>query len=356
MTPLPKKRPNRTPEQQLLQQGTALLDVRAPVEFAQGAIPNSNNLPILTDRERERVGTTYKHSGKAAAEALGHKLVSGAVKAERINAWRAYLMDHPAAWVMCWRGGQRSALAQQWLAAEGCHVQRVAGGYKALRQACLATLEAAPAEGKQWWVVAGRTGVQKTVLINQLANSIDLEQLAHHRGSAFGAYADPQPNPACFENKLACAYLQHTHDTLVLEDESRTIGRLALPVSWHTHMQQAPLVLLEATPQQRVQHIVQEYVTDPLNGGESATDLQLRYADSLKRISRRLGGVLYSEINALLNAAFSGDAPHEAWIARLLEGYYDPMYDYQLRNKETRIHFRGSMREVREYLANPPGI
>jgi len=353
--PSPKKHLNRSPAQQLLQQGTALLDVRAPAEFEQGAVPNSTNMPILTDSERARVGTTYKHSGPAAAQALGHKLVSGVVKAERIHHWKTFLADHPGAWVMCWRGGLRSQLTQQWLAAEGCHVQRVSGGYKALRQACMATLEAAPAEGKHWWVVAGRTGVQKTVLIDRLPNSINLEQLAHHRGSAFGAFVDAQPNPACFENSLACAYLQHTQDVLVLEDESRTIGRLALPAAWHAHMQQAPLVLLEASPQQRVQHIVQEYVTDALAAGETADALQQRYADSLQRISRRLGGVLYSEIDALLQAAFSGTASHEAWVARLLEGYYDPMYDYQLSKKEQRIRFRGNMQEVQEYLAGRSG-
>lgn len=355
MPPLPNKRLSLSPAQQLLQQGIALLDVRAPAEFEQGAMPNSKNLPILTDSERARVGTTYKHSGKAAAEALGHKLVSGEVKAARIADWRGFLAAQPAAWVMCWRGGQRSRIAQQWLAAEGCHVQRVDGGYKALRRACLTTLAAASTENKLWWVVAGRTGVQKTVLIDKLANSINLERLAHHRGSAFGAYVDPQPNPASFENSLAHAYLQHQHDALVLEDESRTIGRLALPANWHARMQQAPLVLLEASQEQRVQHIVREYVTDALDAGESAQDLHCRYADSLQRISRRLGGVLYAEINALLNAAFSGHASHEAWVKRLLEGYYDPMYDYQLRKKEKRIRFRGDMQAVQEYLANQPG-
>ncbi len=359
MPPLPNKRPSgqlreshaRNAAQQLLLRGTPLLDVRAPLEFAQGAVPNSTNLPILNDQERAQVGTTYKHSGSAAAAALGHKLVSGTVKAERIDAWLQFLTAHPSARILCWRGGQRSALAQQWLGTQGCDVERVPGGYKALRRACLETLDTAPGEGKRWWVVAGRTGVQKTVLIERLNNSINLEKLARHRGSAFGAHVEPQPYPASFENSLACAYLQHQQDVLVLEDESRTIGRLALPASWHVCMQQAPLVLLEASPQERVQHIVEEYVSEPLAAGEPAHALEQRYADSLQRISRRLGGVLYAEINSLLNAAFNGQGSHEAWVACLLEGYYDPMYDYQLSRKEERIRFRGSMRAVEDYLA-----
>jgi tRNA 2-selenouridine synthase len=264
--PLPNERPDHS-LLEVLQQAIPLLDVRAPVEFERGALPDSSNLPILNDEERQSVGTTYKHSGKQAAQALGHKLVSGQIKAERVAGWRAFVRGHPNARVMCWRGGQRSQLAQQWLAAEGVEAERIPGGYKALRQTCMATLEQAPAAGKDWWVVAGRTGVQKTVLINQLTNSIDLERLAHHRGSAFGAHSQAQPCPASFENSLACAFLRHSHRMLVLEDESRTIGRLALPANWHAQMQQAPLVLLEADVQQRVQHIAAEYVSDALAAG-----------------------------------------------------------------------------------------
>ena len=350
MQPLPKKRPSSPNLQELLQRGTPLLDVRAPVEYARGAIPGSTNLPILSDAERERVGKTYKHSGQQAAQELGHALVSGATKAQRVAGWLAFIDAHPDAQIMCWRGGQRSQIAQQWLNDAGRAVERVDGGYKALRRLCLELLEKAPLSGKHWWVVAGRTGVRKTVLISQLATSIDLEGLAHHRGSAFGAYLDPQPCPASFENALACAYLQHTHRMLVLEDESRTIGRLGLPANWHAHMQQAPLVLLEADLAERVQHIAAEYVTEALRLGEPADQLQARYSDSLRRISRRLGGALHARIDTLLDDAFAGRASHEEWIEALLRGYYDPMYDYQLSRKEARIAFRGSLGEVQEYL------
>jgi len=334
----------------LLHEGLPLLDVRAPVEYQQGAIPGSENHPILDDAQRHRVGLTYKHSGPDAAEALGHKLVSGAVKAQRLSAWSSFVRNHPTAQVMCWRGGRRSTLAQQWLAEEGIHLERVPGGYQSLRRACLDTLEKATDGPKQWWVVAGRTGVQKTVLINRLPNSIDLEGLAHHRGSAFGAHATPQPTPANFENALACAFLQHQSNQLVLEDESRTIGRLALPVNWHQHMQQAPLVLLEADLTHRVQHIVTEYVTQALVAGESSDTLQGRYRDSLRRITRRLGGSLHRHIEMLLERAFAGQEPHEAWVEALLQGYYDPMYDYQLKRKAVRIHFRGNQQEIIDFL------
>lgn len=108
-----------------------MLDVRAPMEFDQGAIPNSFNLAILNDAERAEVGRTYKQEGGLAATALGHKLVSGERKTARLKAWATYLDQHPNAMIMCWRGGQRSQIAQQWLQALGYTIERVPGGTRA---------------------------------------------------------------------------------------------------------------------------------------------------------------------------------------------------------------------------------
>ncbi len=351
MQPLQNKHRKAPEATAILHAGLPLLDVRAPMEFEQGAIPNSFNHAILTDAERAEVGRTYKQEGGVAATALGHKLVSGDRKTARLQAWAAYLDTHPNAMVMCWRGGQRSQIAQQWLQALGYTIERVPGGYKRLRNACIETLELATQQAKPWWVVAGRTGVQKTILIQNLNSSIDLEGLAHHRGSAFGAYATPQPAPASFENHLAVTYLQHNQPILVLEDESRTIGRLALPGNWHSRMQQSPLVLLEADLEARVAHIVAEYVTQALHN-ETAEVLEKRYRGALSRIERRLGGALYKRIDQLLADAFSGASSHEAWVHALLSGYYDPMYDYQLRHKAARIKFTGPLEDIEAFLTD----
>jgi len=350
--PSPNKRPSTPDLHSLLRRQTPLLDVRAPAEFAHGNLPQSVNLPILNDHERAQIGTMYKKEGPAAATNLGHRLVSGDIKAARVSQWQAFIADNPQAQLMCWRGGQRSQIAQTWLAEQDCQVQRVPGGYKALRKACLEILSSAPQQNKPWWVVAGRTGVQKTVLIEQLANSIDLERLANHRGSAFGARATPQPTPACFENRLACAYLRHDFPALVLEDESRTIGRLGLPGGWHQRMQTAPLVLIEASLASRVEHIVTEYVTQPVSEGADAIALGDHYQQALTRVKRRLGGVLHQHIDKLIKDAFQNKRPHQDWVHALMTDYYDPMYDYQLTNKEPRIVFRGTLSQVRDYLGN----
>jgi tRNA 2-selenouridine synthase len=333
----------------LLRLNTPLIDVRAPQEYNQGAIPNSVNLPILNDDERKEVGTIYKHSGAAAANTAGHALVCGESRSARISAWLQHIRLHPNARIMCWRGGQRSRITQQWLREQGVTADRVSGGYKCLRRACIDTLDRAANDDNQWWVVAGRTGVQKTVLIRSIPTSIDLEGLAHHRGSAFGGYTQPQPALATFENALAVAYLQHQSNLVVLEDESRTIGRLGLPAQWHARMQTAPLVVLEASLETRVEHIVKEYVTDALTQ-ETPAALQARLSEALQRISRRLGGVLFGEIHQLLQDAFAGRSSHQAWVQALLSRYYDPMYDYQLQRKLARVRFRGSMPEVHAFL------
>ncbi|MGL4712447.1 MAG: rhodanese-like domain-containing protein, partial [Shewanella sp.] len=111
-----------------------LMDVRAPIEFTRGAFPNSTNLPLMFDNEREKVGTCYKQSGQQAAIALGHLLVKGPIKQQRIEAWASYVKANPKAYLYCFRGGLRSQLSQQWLKDAGIEVPYIQGGYKAMRQ------------------------------------------------------------------------------------------------------------------------------------------------------------------------------------------------------------------------------
>ena len=332
-----------------------LLDVRAPVEFRQGKLPNSFNAPILNDAEREQVGTTYKRDGHDAAVLLGHELVSGATRTQRIEQWQKYCLENTDAQIMCWRGGQRSALAQQWLAAQGVPRKRVAGGFKAIRHGSLHVL-ANPQ--KRWWLVSGRTGSAKTPLVQSLQSGIDLEGHANHRGSAFGRRLTPQPTPVTFECALASAYLRLPGENLVVEDESRTIGRIGLPQVWHEQMLQAPIALVEASFEERVEHIHKEYVAEALDehrdAGLMPTDLLGRYEEALVRIKRRLGGARLADLTLRLQQAFAGKTDHRDWISYLLREYYDPMYDFQLQRKTARIQFRGCHADVAAFLRAKP--
>ncbi|MGE0622309.1 MAG: tRNA 2-selenouridine(34) synthase MnmH [Pseudomonadales bacterium] len=333
---------------ELLTRRGPFIDLRAPSEFAAGAVPGAVNLPLLTDEERHRIGLTYKTDGQAAAVALGEALVAGPVREARIDGWADFVRQHPDTWLYCWRGGLRSGIVQGWLAERGLTVPRVPGGFKALRHRCLEALEAAPGQ-VPWLVLGGRTGTGKTVVLNAVPGHIDLEGLANHRGSAFGGRPEGQPPPVAFENALAVAWLNHDAPTLILEDESRTIGRLAIPPTWHAAMQQAPLVILEADVDARVRHIAREYVWEPLAGGMAAVTLEHRLADALDRIRRRLGGLRHAEISGLLHRGFE-NGEHGPWIERLLGWYYDPMYDYQLEAKLERVVFRGTGEAVSRFL------
>ncbi len=324
------------------------IDLRAPAEFEAGAVPGAVNLPLLTDEERHQVGLTYRLEGQSAAITLGETLVSGAVRDARMSAWLAFIHENPETWLYCWRGGLRSSTVQTWLAEAGAAVERVPGGFKALRHRCLALLERAPGS-KPWLVLGGRTGTGKTLVLNRITGSIDLEGLANHRGSAFGGMLSPQPPPVSFENALAVAWLNHTHPFLLLEDESRTIGRLAVPEGWHGTMQQAPLVILESELPDRVARIAAEYVAEPLAAGLSEAALYEQLGGALDRIRRRLGGVRHRTVRELLHEGFRSGA-HDAWIERLLTWYYDPMYDYQLEKKADRVIFRGDAEDVVGYL------
>ena len=339
----------------LLARGVPLVDLRSPGEFARGAFPGAVNLPLLTDDERRQVGIRYKQAGSDAAIDLGNRLVSGELKEFRVQAWRDFVGEHPDAMLYCWRGGLRSEIAQAWLADAGLAVPRVAGGYKALRGFCMQTL----AREYAWVVLAGRPGSDKTGILGDLTRNVDLEGLANHRGSAFGQRATPQPPPIAFENALAVRLLQLTAEAadapdtaaevarspIAIEDESRTIGRVAVPAAIFEGMQRAPVVMVEAEREARLAQIRAQYVgTDA--GARS------RLEQGLDNIQRRLGGERHRKVRARMQEAFETGSPeaHQAWIGLLLDWYYDPMYDYQLAQKQDRIVFRGDRIAVTEYL------
>ena len=184
-----------------------LLDVRAPTEFAKGAFPSAENIALLDDGQREQVGICYQAAGNEAALALGRRLICGELKAARLELWSAFARAHPQGALYCFRGGQRSQIVQQWLAGAGIEYPRVVGGYKAMRQFLIERLTQF-AESHHLTVVGGRTGTGKTDLINQFDCSIDLEGLAHHRGSGFGRRATAQPAQIDFENRLSIAWVK----------------------------------------------------------------------------------------------------------------------------------------------------
>lgn len=281
-------------------------------------------------------------------------MVSGELRTGRTKAWIDALEVHPDTHLFCWRGGLRSTLAQQWLLAEGKRVRRVEGGFKALRGIALDAIEAMGR--RPMVVVSGRTGVGKTEVMRGLPGVIDLEALAVHRGSAFGVRDRPQPTPISFESSLARVFLRTDVERLIVEDESRTIGRLAVPLPLREAMKVAPIVVVEAEMAERVAHIRREYVDEALDAGLTAAQLHERYAAALGQVRDRLGGANEQRIRRDLDTAFTehgrtGIGQHDRWIEGLLRCYYDPMYDYQLAKKQDRLCFSGDRGQVRNFLS-----
>jgi tRNA 2-selenouridine synthase len=357
---------NVTDLRSLFLRDAPMMDMRAPVEFKLGAFPNAVNLPLMSDEERAKVGTCYKKQGQEAAIKLGHQIVSGRIKAERLAAWTAFARQHPDGVLYCFRGGLRSQTVQRWLREEaGIDYPLVVGGYKAMRH-CLIETIAQAVEQCPLTVVGGMTGTGKTDVILQLDNSIDLEGHANHRGSAFGKRTTPQPTNIGFENRLAIDILKKRAARIqrfVLEDESRAIGSCSLPLELHAAMQTAPLVWLEDSFENRVERILRDYVVSQLgdhvglHGEEAGFD---RYAEQLRKslagIVKRLGGERYQRLDALMREALavqreSGAVErHRDWIAGLLREYYDPMYAFQRQSKADRIVFAGQQQAVVDYL------
>ncbi len=358
-------RPDATDFTQLFLTDTPLMDTRAPVEFEKGAFPHTLNLPLMTDDERVQVGTCYKQQGQDAAIKLGHELVRGDIKQQRLEQWLAFARDNPDGYLYCFRGGMRSQIVQQWMRNAGCDYPRITGGYKALRRFLIDSQEQI-IHDSQFCIVAGHTGCAKTDLLNTLDNSIDLEGIANHRGSSFGRRPSGQPAPIDFENRLAIAFLRQHHarpnQRILLEDESKLIGRCALPLQLRERMATAPIVRVTASLEQRVEHSFRNYILYKLQEWQEALGAEAGFTafsadltDSLLRTKKRLGGALYQEIDAVLQQALlehqqGDDSVHRTWIEMMLSQYYDPMYEYQLANFHSAPEFIGDANQVREYL------
>ncbi len=356
------KQPTTHNFQKIVLEDIPLIDVRAPIEFEDGAFPSAINLPLMNNEERHLVGIRYKEQGNAEAVKLGHKLVSGNVKQERLAAWIEQLERHPNSMLYCFRGGMRSQISQQWITEEtGKIVQRLEGGYKAFRNYLLDQLDPSHLTSTPI-ILGGRTGTGKTILLQLFKNAVNLEAIANHRGSSFGRFTTPQPTPINFENRLAWAFIKHTaakHPYMILEDEGRNIGDRYFPTPLVKYFQEADLVILERSMEARVQITFDEYVTvaqsdyQTTYGDERGNDEWLIYMNNcLDRIRKRLGDQRHQQIKHLLCSAHKSDdlEQHKEWIKQLLHDYYDPMYDYQIENKKSSIIFKGNDTEVLEYL------
>ncbi|MFL5808405.1 MAG: tRNA 2-selenouridine(34) synthase MnmH, partial [Flavisolibacter sp.] len=320
-------------------------------------IPGALSLPLFTDEERKIVGTTYKQQSREQAikiglDMFGPKMRKMVEEVEEISNKQgatgkeanSQLPTANSIFLYCWRGGMRSSAVAWLLDLYGFKVYTLAGGYKAFRNHVLQTFQ----EPFSFRIIGGFTGSGKTEILQELEKNgepaIDLEKIASHKGSAFGAFKMPtQPTPEMFENLLAKALWRITenskfkvqsqnstnlpadsftiHDsrpTIWLEDESQRIGDLNIPSALWETMRQSPLIFLEIPFEERLNHLTEEYM---------GCDTE-KLMDSVRRISKRLGGLETKNTIELLE---KGDHK-EAF--RILLNYYDKRYLKGLHNRE----------------------
>jgi tRNA 2-selenouridine synthase len=250
----------------------------------------------------------------------------------------------------------RSQLAQAWTAEARAkaRIPRLAGGYKKMRRLLIERLEEFGRHGRLL-VLSGKTGAGKTLLLNADLRmpALDLEFIAKHRGSAFGAKAEPQPTQIDFENELALNLVRlGCTKTVLVEDESRLIGRAVLPEGFFDRLRASPVVVLDEPMDVRVENTLREYVIARAEDPKLYSSLQ----DDLYKIRERLGGLRYAEVAADIRHAqlayreHRDHGPSRVWIEKLLSWYYDPLYERSWRKRGPREIARGTRDEILKYL------
>jgi len=294
----------------------ALIDVRSPAEYAEDHIPGAFNLPVLDDAERARVGTIYSRENPFKARKIGAALVASNAARHLETA----LIDKDGGWrplVYCWRGGQRSGSFTSILKQVGWRAQTIEGGYRTYRRLVVRELYETPFTAPVT-LLGGNTGTAKTALLERLqargVQVIDLEGLAHHRGSVFGARPGGQPSQKAFETALAQVIggLDQSRP-VVIEAESSKVSQCMVPPALWAAMKAAPRLEITAPLAARARYLVSAY--------SDIIDDPARLADTLDKLRPFHAAGQIDDWQALARA---GDMQRLA--AELMAAHYDPRY------------------------------
>lgn len=294
-----------------------IIDARTPAEFAEDHIPGAINLPVLDNEQRIVVGTLYKQQSAFDARRLGGALVAANISQHMLGV----LKDKPKSWrplIYCWRGGQRSGSFATWLRMVGWDACQLEGGYKAFRHHVIAGI-ADIVPGLDLRIVSGPTGSAKTrvleALAGQGAQTLDLEDLAAHKGSVLGGLPGrPQPTQKRFETTL---WVQmRTLDParpVYVEAESRKIGLVFVPEPLIMAMRRAPCIMIDASRDARLDFLVRDYAYL----GDDVAGLQ----DKLQRLREHQSRDTLERWQTLA----AGHALPELF-GELIDLHYDPLY------------------------------
>jgi len=298
-----------------------VIDVRSEGEYAMGHIRGASNIPLLNNAERVVVGTAYKQHGQQEAIHEGFRLV-GPRLVDMVAAAED-LSDGKDVIVHCWRGGMRSSNFSKFIGMAGIKSRTLEGGYKAYRQAALASFR----QPMKLMTVTGCTGSGKTDMLRELARQgeqvIDLEAMAHHKGSAFGGLLQlPQPTTEQFQNDLYERLLTlDLSKRIWVEDESIAIGKIFLPSDFWNQLHGSPLVRMEVSKKVRVARLVEEY-------GPADRD---EFLQIITKITKKLGGQNFLQAKERLVA---NDMTS---VIDILLTYYDKAYQRSMDKRPQQL-------------------
>ncbi len=299
-----------------------VIDARSPGEYLKGHIPDAFNIPLFENEERAKIGITYKMRGKETAVKEGLKIAGPKMATLIENLEKITLSKRTTVKIYCWRGGMRSSSIAWLFETAGYECVVLENGYKSYRNLMTGLFDRF-----QIMLLGGETGAGKTKVLQELHKAgeqvVDLEKLANHKGSAFGAIGEAeQPTYEHFQNLVIDAFLKLDQDKRVfLEDESSHIGKVGLPENLWKKMKTSAVVYISVKLQDRIRNLVADY------GRYDKSQLEA----CIRKIGKKLGGQHEKSAIASLQ---NGDL---STVAGILLHYYDKSYRFLLERKKINI-------------------
>jgi tRNA 2-selenouridine synthase len=311
--------------------GGRIVDVRSPAEYQKGHIPGAINIPIFTNQERAEVGTVYKQKSREEAILRGLDIVGPKLR-KIADAGKQQAISNTLH-IYCWRGGMRSEKMAWLFDLSGVQTKVLKGGYKAYRQFGKQIINRL----EEYVIVQGPTGSGKTEIIQALKDLgeqvIDLEGLAHHKGSAFGGLGqEKQPNTQQFQNEIYRQINSFDQSRPVwLESESATIGKVYLPEELWVRMNSASVMSINVPLQERLNNIIRQYGSFPKNS----------LIAKVEQLRQNLGGALVKEIIELI------ERDNLPLAVEKLLSYYDKTYSYSAKHHKTTKPVEVDLEEIK---------
>ncbi len=292
------------------------IDARTPKEYAEDHILGAVNVPLLDDQERHEIGIIYKQYSREKAIEKGMELFPAKIPSiyDAVREHREKTII-----VYCARGGMRSGIIASLLESIGFKVLQVEGGYKSFRNHILNELHHFNLKPRIICLY-GLTCSGKTKLLEQLPNSLNLEELAQHRGSLYGGVGLKPNRQKKFENLLLQRLRELNHyEYIFVEGESRKIGETEIPSFLFKAMKEGMNVLVNKDFELRVKECVAEYFSSP------------EKVQQIREITPTLRDIISNKRKQEI-ITFIDAGQYEEVARILLKEYYDVLYAHTLKN------------------------